>query len=58
MKRLDRTLIGLAVAMLLTVPAAAQKVSHDASPKRTSGHEDFRLQGQPGYRQHSGQEHI
>ena len=31
MKRIERILIGLAVAMLLTAPAAAQKVSYDVS---------------------------
>jgi len=41
MKRLDRTLIGLAVAMLLTVPAAAQKVSHDVAEADFRGMKTF-----------------
>ena len=41
MTRIDRILIGLAVAMLLTVPAAAQKVSHDVTGADFTGMKTF-----------------
>jgi len=41
MTRIDRILIGLVVAMLLTVPAAAQKVSHDVTETDFTGMKTF-----------------
>jgi len=47
MKRIDRILIGLAVAMLLTVPAKAQKVSHDVGDADFTGIKTFAIKNSP-----------
>src|SRR6185503_17945468 len=47
MKRFDRILIGLAAAMLLTAPAAAQKVSYDIGDADFSGMKTFAFKNSP-----------
>jgi Domain of unknown function (DUF4136) len=47
MKRIERILIGLAVAMLLTAPAAAQKVSYDVGDANFSGMKTFAFKNTP-----------
>ena len=47
MKRIDRILIGLSVAMLLTAPAAAQKVSYDIGGTNFTGMKTFAFKESP-----------
>ncbi len=47
MTRIDRILIGLAVAMLLTAPAAAQKVSYDVGDANFTGMKTFAFKDSP-----------
>jgi hypothetical protein len=47
MTRIDRILIGLAVAMLLTAPAAAQKVSYDIGDTDFTGMKTFAFKDSP-----------
>jgi len=47
MNRIDRILIGLSVAMLLTVPAAAQKVSYDIGDADFTGMKTFAFKNSP-----------
>lgn len=47
MKRIDRILIGLAVAMLLAAPAAAQKISYDIGDADFSGMRTFAFKDSP-----------
>jgi hypothetical protein len=47
MTRIDRILIGLSVAMLLTAPAAAQKVSYDIGDADFTGMKTFAFKDSP-----------
>ena len=47
MKRIDRILIGLSVTMLLTAPAAAQKVSYDIGDADFTGMKTFAFKDSP-----------
>jgi hypothetical protein len=47
MRQIDRILIGLAVAMLLTAPAAAQKVSYDIGDANFAGMKTFAFIASP-----------
>ena len=47
MKRIDHTLIGVAVAMLLTAPVAAQKVSYDIGDANFTGMKTFAFKNSP-----------
>src|SRR5678815_1645940 len=47
MRRIDRILIGLSVAMVLTTPAAAQKVSYDVGGADFTGMKTFAFKNSP-----------